>query len=81
MNLTLSGSCSKPHFFHYEKPYMVHFQHRKIPREKPKIQQKNCESKESFHKTPSSQFYLIETFSGPNLFSLTLLITFLLVCE
>ena len=26
INPTLSGSYSKPHFFHYKKPYMVHFQ-------------------------------------------------------
>jgi len=32
-------------------------------------------------KAPSSQFYLIKIFSGPNPFSLMLLITFLLVCE
>ena len=31
-----------------------------------------------FHKTPSSQFYLIETFSGPDFLSLRLLITCLL---
>ena len=37
--------------------------------------------KRVFTKTPSSQFYLIGTFSGPNFFSLTLLIIFLLVCE
>ena len=34
-----------------------------------------------FHKTPLSQFCVMGTFSGPNPFSLTLLITFLLNCD
>ena len=38
MNSTSSESRSKPHFFHYKKPYMAHFQtHIEILREKPKI--------------------------------------------
>jgi len=41
----------------------------------------NSESKRSFHKTPSSNFYLIGTFSSPNPFSLNLQITFLLTCD
>ena len=68
--------------FHYKKPYMAHFQkHIEIPGEKPKIQYKIVNQKGVFHKTPSSHFYLIGTFSSPNSFSLMLLITFLLVCE
>ena len=34
-----------------------------------------------FYKTPSSHFYLIETFSSPNPFSSTLLITCLMTCD
>ena len=37
--------------------------------------------KEVFHKTLSSHFYLIGTFSGPNLLSLRLLVTFSLNYE
>ena len=37
MNLTSSGSHSKPYFFHYKKPYMVYFQNTENPREKYKI--------------------------------------------
>ena len=36
---------------------------------------------EVFHKTPSSQFYLIGTTFGPNSFSLTLLIACLITCD
>ena len=38
MNLTLSGSRSKPSFSHYIKPYMVSFQNTENPKGKPKIQ-------------------------------------------
>jgi len=55
--------------------------HTEIPWEKPKIHWKPMNQKGVFHKAPSSQFYLSETFSGPHPFILTLLITFLLVCE
>ena len=41
----------------------------------------NSNKKGFFHKTPSSQFYLIGTFFGPNLFSLTLLIAYLMTCD
>ena len=35
---TSSGSHSKPHFFHYIKPYIVHFQEdTENSKEKPKI--------------------------------------------
>ena len=43
-----------------------------------KIHQKIVNQNGVFHKTPSSQFCLIRTFSGPNIFSLPLLITCLL---
>ena len=33
-NLTLSRSHSKPHFFHYKKPCMVHFQNTQKSHEK-----------------------------------------------
>ena len=78
MNPTSSRSRSKPHFFHYIKPYIVHFQNIEFSQEKYKIHQKIVNQKRVFHKTPSSQFCLIETFSSPNLFSLTLLTTCLL---
>ena len=50
--------------------------HIEIPQEKYKIHKKIVNQKGVFHKTPSSQFYLIGSFSGPNPFSLTLLTTF-----
>ena len=80
MNLTSSRSRSKPHFFNYKKPYMVHFQNtQKSHREKPKIHKKKVNKKGGFHKTPSSHFYLIETFSSSHPLSLKFLITCLLI--
>ena len=55
--------------------------HTKILQEKPKIHQKIVNQKGVFHKTSLSHFYLIGTFSGPNLLSLRLLITFSLNCD
>ena len=49
-----------------------------MPQEKPKIHKKIANQEGDFHKTPSSQFYLIETFFGPNPLSLRLIITCLL---
>ena len=37
MNLTSSGSRSKPSFSQYKKPYMEPFQDTENPKEKPKI--------------------------------------------
>ena len=53
--------------------------HIEIPREKPQIHQKIVNQKGFFHKTSSSQLYLIGTFSGPNPLSLRLLIMCLLI--
>ena len=49
MTPTPSGSYSKPHFFHYIKPYMVYFQNTQKSHGK-KIQDslENSESKRSF---------------------------------
>ena len=74
-------SFRTPFFPLYKALHSTILKHTEIPRKKPKIHQKIVNQKGVFHKTPSSQFYLIGTFSGPNPFSLTLLITFLLVCE
>ena len=65
----------------YKASHGTFSKHIEIPQEKPKIHQKRVNQKGVFHKTPSSQFYLIETFSSPNPFCLMLLITFLLFCE
>ena len=74
-------SFRTPFFPLYKTLHGTFSKHTEIPRKNPKIHQKIVNQNGVFHKTPSSQFYLIETFSGPNTFSLTLLITFLLVCE
>ena len=34
---TLTGSCSKPSFFNYIKPYVVYFKNTENPKGKPKI--------------------------------------------
>ena len=70
-----------PFFFIYKKPYMVHFQKTQKSYRKNLKFTKIVNQKGVFHKTLSSQFYLIGTFSSPNPFGLTLLITFLLACE
>ena len=51
---------------------------RESPKEKSKIHQKIVDQKGDFHKTLSSHFYLIGTFSSPNSLSLKFLITVLL---
>ena len=56
MNPALFGSCFKPHFFHYMKPYMIHFQDGENLKGKPKIHEKIVNEKCVFHKTPSSHF-------------------------
>ena len=48
MNSISSRSHSKPHFFHYKKPYMVHFQTHKNPMEKTSYSLENSESNGSF---------------------------------
>ena len=37
MNPTSSGSCFKPQFFNYIKPYMIYFKNTKNPKGKHKI--------------------------------------------
>ena len=78
MNPTSFRSRSKSHFFHYIKPYTVHFQDTENPKGKPKIRQKIVNQNGVFHKIPSTHFYLIGTFSGPNPLSLKFLIMCLL---
>ena len=82
MNPTSSRSHSKPHFFPlYKVLHGTFSKHTEIPREKAKIQKKIVNQKGFFHKTPSSEFYLIGTSSGLNPFSLTLLIACLMTCD
>ena len=81
MNLTSFGSHSKPHFFHYKKRYMVYFRGQRNPMGKIQDLLENSESKESFLQNTLKSILFDWTFFGPNPFSLTLLITFLLVCE
>ena len=48
MNLTSSESHPKPLFFHYKKPYMVHFQNTQKSHRKNLNSLENSESKGSF---------------------------------
>ena len=48
MNLTSSESRPKPLFFHYKKPYMIHFQNTKKSHRKNLNSLENTESKGSF---------------------------------
>ena len=65
MNLTSSGSHSKPLFFNYIKPYLVPFQKtEKILRENLRFTRNSESKREFFTKYPQVNFILIETFSG-----------------
>ena len=65
MNLTSSGSRSKPLFSQYKKPYMVHFQEtQKILRENLRFTRNNKPKMEFFTKYPQINFLLVETFFG-----------------
>ena len=78
-NPTSFGSHSKPHFFHYIKPYVIHLQNIQKSHEKNlKFTRKIVNQKRVFYKIFSSQFYLFETFSSPNPLSLRLLIACLM---
>ena len=82
LNPTLSGCHSKPLFLNYKKPYTVLFQKtQKSHGNNLRFTRKQWIKREFFHKTPSSHFYLIGTFSGPNPLSLKFLITVLLNCD
>ena len=70
-----------PFFFIYKKPYMLHFQKTQKSCRKNLKFTKIVNQKGVFHKTLSSQFYLIGTFSSPNPFSLKFLISILLNCD
>ena len=66
MNSTSSGSRSKPLFFNYIKPYMVHFQNKqKILRESLGFTRNSESKKEFFHKHLQVNFYLIWAFFWP----------------
>ena len=66
MNPTSSGSRSKPLFFNYIKPYMVHFQNKqKILRENLGFIRNSESKKEFFHKHLQVNFYLIWAFFWP----------------
>ena len=66
MNPTSSGSRSKPLFFNYIKPYMVHFQNKqKILRESLGFTRNSESKKEFFHKHLQVNFYLIWAFFWP----------------
>ena len=57
MNPTSNGSCSKPLFSHYIKPYIVAFQNtQKILRDDLRFI-RHSESKRVFHKISSSQCF------------------------
>ena len=66
MNPTSSGSHSKPLFFNYIKPYMVHFQNKqKILRKSLGFTRNSESKKEFFHKHLQVNFYLIWAFFWP----------------
>ena len=63
MNLTSSGSCSKPLFSQYIKPYLAHFQNtQKMLKENPRFTRNSESKREFFTKHPQVNFILIGTF-------------------
>ena len=81
MNPTLSGSCSKPPFSNYIKPYTVSFQNtQKILKENIRFT-RNSESKRFFTKYLQDNIFLIKAFYGLDVRVSSLLITFVFYCE
>jgi len=67
-NPTLSGSCSKPPFSNYIKPYTVPSQNtQKILRENIRFTRNSELKREFFTKHPQGNIFLIEAFSGLDL--------------
>ena len=65
MNLTSSGSRSKPPFFNYIKPYMVYFKNaQKILRENLRFIRNSESKRDFFTKHSQVNFILIGTFFG-----------------
>jgi len=80
MNLTSSGSRSKPPFSQYKKPYMEPFKDtQKILRKNLRFTRNSELKREFFTKNPQDNFLLIKTFSGLDLWFLKFTNQFCLV--